>query len=77
MGGDKKWDKFPAIKANLNQSYLLTAIARGSSISLYIDKRWVQTVEDSAASSGRIGLMARDFNNDADVAFSNVRVWKL
>lgn len=65
------------IRANLNQTYLLTAIARGSSIYLYIDKQWVATVEDNSASSGGIGLMAGDFANEADVAFRNVQVWNL
>lgn len=74
--GDKELVK-SAIRANLNQAYLLTAIARGSSISLYIDKQWVATVEDNSASSGGIGFMAGDFANAADVAFRHVQVWNL
>ena len=66
-----------SFKANLNQTYLLTAIVYGSTISLYIDKQLVTTVEDSSASSGGIGLMAVDFSNNADVAFSNAQVWNL
>lgn len=41
-----------AIKAKLNQAYLLTAIARGNTINAYIDGQWVGSVEDSTASSG-------------------------
>ena len=74
--GDKQLAE-SAIRANLNQAYLLTAIARGSSISLYVDKQWVATVEDNSASSGGIGLMAGDFANTADVAFRHVQVWNL
>jgi serine/threonine protein kinase len=74
--GDKELAN-SSIRANLNQVYLLTAIARGSSISLYIDKQWVATVEDNSAGSGGIGLMAGDFANAADVAFRNVQVWNL
>lgn len=75
--GNKELAKCAAIKVSLNQPYLLTAIARGSSISLYIDKQWVTTVEDSSASSGNVGLTAGDFSNEADVAFRNVQVWNL
>ena len=75
--GDRELAKFTAITAHLNQAYLLTAIVRGSSISLYIDKQLVMSVEDSSASSGNIGLMAGDFSNEADVAFRNVQVWNL
>ncbi len=75
--GNNELAKSTAFKANLNQPYLLTVIARGSSISLYIDKQWVATVEDSSASSGGIGLMAGDFSNAADVVFRNAQVWIL
>ena len=75
--GNKELAKCAAIKVSLNQPYLLTAIARGSSISLYIDKQWVTTVEDSSASSGNVGLMAGDFSNEADIAYRHVQVWNL
>ncbi len=69
--------KSTSFKANLNQAYVLTVIARGSSLSLYIDKHWMATVEDSSASSGGIGLMAGNFSGDSDVAFTNAEVWNL
>jgi serine/threonine protein kinase len=75
--GNKNLASSASIKANLYQTYLLTAIARGGTISLYLDKRWVITVEDSTASSGGIGLMAVDFSNAADVVFRNAQVWNL
>ena len=66
-----------SFRANLNQTYLLTAIAVRNTISLYLDQQLVTTVEDNSASSGGIGLMAVDFSNNADVAFSNAQVWNL
>ncbi len=75
--GNKELAKCAAIKVSLNQPYLLTAIARGSSISLYIDKQWVTTVEDSSANSGNVALMAGDFSNEADIAYRHVQVWNL
>jgi hypothetical protein len=75
--GDKELFSSTTLRASLNQAYLLTAIVRGSNISLYIDKQWLTTVEDNSASSGGIGFMAGDFDNEADVAFRHVQVWNL
>jgi len=51
---DYELAKFANIQANLNQVYLLTVIACGRSISLYIDKQWVATAEDSSAILGAL-----------------------
>jgi hypothetical protein len=68
----------PTANTNLNQPHLLTAIVRGGTLSLYVDKQWVITVENSSASSGGIGLTAASSNdNQADVVFKNAEVWVL
>src|SRR6266700_2054490 len=68
----------PAIKTGLNQSNLLTVIARGNDIYLYINKQYIAKVNDSTFSSGKIGLYALSGDNpQADIAFSNAQVWKL
>lgn len=66
-----------AIKANLNQTYLLTAIARGKTINVYVDKQWIGSTEDNAASSGSIGLEVIGQLNFTEVVFRNVKVWTL
>ncbi len=66
-----------AIKAKLNQTYLLTVIARGNTINVYIDKQWVGSAEDNTASSGSIGLEVLDQANFTEVVFRNVKVWTL
>jgi hypothetical protein len=66
-----------AIKAKLNQTYLLTAIARGNTINVYLDKQWVGSAVDNTASSGGIGLAVHGQANFTEVAFRNVKVWKL
>ena len=68
---------YAGFKANLNHAYLLTVIARGRSISLYVDKQWLATVEDQSSSSGAIGLMAYDKTQPTEVAFRNMKVWEL
>jgi hypothetical protein len=75
--GNQQLATFATAKANLNQTYLLTAIASGSTLSLYIDKKLVMSVSDSNASAGGIGVMSGKFNNTADVSFSNAQVWQL
>ena len=68
----------PAIKAGLNQSNLLTVIARGNAMYLYINKQYVTTVNDNTYTSGGLGLLAvSGASPSADIAFSNAQVWKL
>jgi hypothetical protein len=66
----------PAIKTGLNQTNLLTVVARGSNILLYVNKQLIANVHDSLSSSGAIGMLAVDFTNPTDVAFNNAQVWQ-
>jgi hypothetical protein len=65
-----------AIKVGLNQSNLLTVIARGSNLYLYVNKQYITRVGDNTFSSGIVGLFATGANA-TDVAFSNAQVWRL
>lgn len=65
-----------AIHTSLNQPNLLTVIARNSTIYLYINKNYVDTVRDSSYSSGQIGVYAAYSTHYTDVAFSNAQVWQ-
>jgi serine/threonine protein kinase len=66
----------PAIKQGTGQTNVLTVVARGSSITLYVNKQPIAHVNDSLSSSGAIGMLAVDFTNPTDVAFSNAQVWQ-
>lgn len=66
-----------AINTNLNQTNLLTIIARGSNIYLYVNKQYVGSASDSTYSSGQIGLFGADHTNPTDVAFSDIQIWQL
>jgi hypothetical protein len=66
-----------AIKTQPGPANLLTVIARGNRIYLYINKQYVDSVRDNSYSAGVIGVYASDSTHPADVAFSNVQVWKL
>ena len=67
-----------AFKAGLNQSNLLTVIARGNAMYLYINKQYVATVNDNTYTSGGLGLLADSGGSpSADIAFNNAQVWNL
>ena len=65
----------PAIRTGLNQSNLLTVIAQGSNISLYINQQFVAEVSDNGSSSGLLGVLAWATPNPTEVTFSNMKVW--
>jgi hypothetical protein len=67
-----------AINTGLNQSNLLTVIARGSTIYLYVNQQYLTSVTDSTSSSGEIGVSVDNTSGGpVDVAFSAIQVWKL
>jgi hypothetical protein len=63
--------------AGQSRSIVLTVIARSSTIYLYINRQFVQKVEDTTSVSGLLGLLADSAKTSADVAYSNLKIWKL
>lgn len=66
-----------AIKQGLNVINVLTAIARGNQINLYVNGQLITSLTDNVASCGQIGLMALGAANNTSVAYSNVKIWTL
>ncbi len=67
-----------AINTGLNRPNLITVVARGSSIDLYVNQQYVTGGSDSTYSHGQIGVVAYAYNsNSTEVAFSNAKVWTL
>jgi Flp pilus assembly protein TadG len=65
-----------AINTGTNQPNVLTVIARGSDIVLYLNGQYATRVNDSSASTGFIGMIALNTGNqNIDIAFSNAQVW--
>ncbi len=61
-----------------DQPNLLAAMAMGTKIAIFINKKYVASINDNQFSSGTIGFVAVDMlRTNLDVAFSNVQVWKL
>ena len=67
----------PAIHKYAGHTNLITAIARGNNIYLYVNKQYISSVSDATYKSGQIGVFAEDRTNPTNVAFSNAQVWKL
>lgn len=67
-----------AITTGLNQQNMLTVIARGSSIYIYINKQYVTMLTDSSSTTGAIGMLSgSSTGGSSDVAFSDAQVWTL
>ncbi|HLI90793.1 MAG TPA: serine/threonine-protein kinase [Ktedonobacteraceae bacterium] len=68
-----------AIRTGAKQANLLTVIARGSDMYLYINKQYVAHVVDHSAASGFIGVFGgiAGAQGAVDVAFRDLQVWNL
>ena len=66
------------IRTGLNQVNTLAVIARGSSIYLYINQKYIASASDSSYHAGQIGVFGGNVTQaPADVVFSRVQVWNL
>ncbi len=66
-----------AIKAGLNQTNLLSVVANGSKITLFVNNTPIAEVQDTAYARGYIGLVSETSSSPADVAYQNITVWTL
>ena len=66
-----------SIEPDLGQTNVLTVIAMGSDIYLYVNSRFVKHVRDNTLSVGQIGLSASDYSKSTDVVFQHAEVWNL
>jgi hypothetical protein len=68
----------PSFNTGRNQSNLLTVIAKGKTIYLYVNKQLVDSVIDGTYTQGPFGVTADSLGNwPTDVAYTNAEVWKL
>jgi hypothetical protein len=66
-----------AIKTGLNQPNLLTVVANGQKLYLYVNKQFITSISDSNYTSGEIGVIADNDTHPTETAFSNAQVWNL
>jgi eukaryotic-like serine/threonine-protein kinase len=65
------------IKTGSGQTNLITVVARGNNIDLYVNQRYMVSLTDSTYTQGEIGLAAEDQGDPTEVAFSNAQVYAL
>ncbi len=66
-----------AINTDAGQTNQLTIIAIDKTFYFYINRQFVVTAQDKTYSQGQIAFSAGSNSGTTDVAFSNVKVWKL
>ena len=59
-----------------NQSNVLAAVARGSTIDLYVNQQHLVTVQDTRFTHGAIGVMAQDHDTPTQVSYNDAAVWQ-
>jgi hypothetical protein len=65
------------IHPGLNQTNLLTVVARGKSLYFFVNQHYVDSVEDGTSTSGMIGVVSLKFGGTPDVVFTKAQVWAL
>ena len=66
-----------AIYRGLNQINLIAVVAKGSTITLYVNHQQIARVTDSTFSNGQLGVQAAPISHPTEVVFSNAKVWNL
>jgi hypothetical protein len=65
-------------RTGLNQANLLSVIARGSNIYLYINQQYITSASDTTYRAGQIGVFGgNNSQTPADVVFSHAQVWNV
>jgi len=65
----------PIIKQGINQTNLIAVVANNNTITLYVNHKAINQIQDSTYSQGQIGLGADNVNSPTEVVFTNARVW--
>ncbi len=59
----------------LNQANLIAVLARGNTITLYVNSTYVDSANDSTFAGGQIGVFAEDNQEASEISFSQAQVW--
>lgn len=62
---------------DLTNTNLISVVARGSSMTIYLNKTQVTSFSDPTYASGQIGVAVTDLSKSADGVFTNLKVWGL
>ncbi len=76
----KDWSPTPLLKSGYNQTNLLQLIARGDTLTFYVNGKFLTQLQDSydtGATPATIGFLATAEATDAEVVYSNLKVYAL
>lgn len=68
-------NKTSDINTGLNQTNTLAVVVENGTISLYINLRFITTINDPTYSAGQIGVYVGNYNHPAAALFTNARIW--
>lgn len=66
-----------AFNTGAGASNTIGVVAKGSTMTFYVNNQQVTSVTNSTLTGGQVGVIGYDVSNTADVAFSNAKVWDL
>jgi eukaryotic-like serine/threonine-protein kinase len=64
-----------AIKTGLNQTNIVAVVAYNDFFYVYINGKFITSLEDKTFNRGSIGAAASSANTPAEVVFRNAKVW--
>jgi serine/threonine protein kinase len=67
----------PFIHTGLNQINVVAIVANDKKIDLYVNQQFIESVNDSTYSYGKIAVAASQVSNPTEVVFNNAKVWML
>ena len=62
-------------KTDMNQANLVAVLARGKTITLYINSVYVDSVNDGTFAGGQVGVFAEDNQEASEISFEQAQVW--
>ncbi len=68
---------FGSTRSMTTGSNQIAIVAKGSILYLYINQQFIDSVTDATLKSGLVGVLADDYQQATEVAFSNAKVWVL
>jgi hypothetical protein len=71
------WTSSAFINTGAGSTNLLAVVVRGRAVDLYVNNQHLAGITDAAVVTGQIGVAAEDAENNTEVTFSDVKVWKI
>ncbi len=71
-----KYDTLPS-GVDLTNTNTVSVVARGSTLTIYLNQTMLTSISDSTYAKGQIGFSAYDVTSATEAVFTNAKVWQL